>query len=164
MRHLIIIAFLFISCNNDKGKESESAGQETRPVDQPVRRDTEECYWQVLNRDTLVAWLIQNGESVQGQLSFDNYQMDGSSGPARGIVEGDTIKLWYSFRAEGTSNVMEVWYRREDGTLLRGEGPSGVKGDTSYFTDHTKVSFDSGQRLQRVDCSDIPSKYKNAAN
>lgn len=164
MRYFIIFSFLFISCNNNTGKESETIIPENKPEPGAKSEGREECYWKILNRDTVVAWLIQEGDSVRGQLSFDNFQMDGSSGPARGTIKGDILKLWYSFQAEGTSNVMEVWYRKQDGALLRGEGPSGVKGDTSYFTEPAKVSFDSGQRLQRVDCSDIPFKYKNAVN
>jgi hypothetical protein len=162
MRIIIIFIVIFISCNTDPRQEKASVQDEkaSDSVNSTIQATGETCYWQIMQRDTLVASLIQNGESITGKLTFDNFQKDGSSGTVKGKLEGDTIKLWYSFQSEGMHSVMEVWYRKEGDALLRGIGSSGVKKDTSYFTDPLAITFDSTQRLEKVSCSELPAKYK----
>ena len=113
-----------------------------------------------MKRDTLVAKFIQNGNSITGRLSFDNYQKDGSTGIIQGNLEGDIIKLWYSFQSEGMNSVMEVWYKKQGNALIRAIGPVDVKGDTSYFTNKSAITFDGAQKLEITDCELVPSKYK----
>ena len=163
MRLVIILSIILFSCSNNSREEDGKEQQKENNkdiVDKPTSADIEGCYWQVLKRDTLVAWLVQKGDSISGKLSFDNFEKDGSSGFVRGSLDGDIIKLWYSFQSEGMNSVMEVWYKKQGDALLRGIGAPGVKADTSYFTDHSEIQFDPRQRLQKVACSEIPAKYK----
>ncbi len=160
MRSFIIFIAIFISCNSNQ-EEKNTTGQEEK-VNNPSNTTIPEatCYWQIMQRDTLVASLVQEGESITGKLTFDNFQKDGSSGSVKGNLEGDIIKLWYSFQSEGMHSVMEVWYRQQGDALLRGIGPTGVKNDTSYFADPSAITFDSNQRLEKVACNKLPEKYK----
>ena len=163
MRSIIILSIILFSCNNNPGHENGGEPQKedsNEIVDNPTTANVDECYWQVMKRDTLVALLVQKGDSITGKLSFDNFEKDGSSGSVRGILDGDIIKLWYSFQSEGMHSVMEVWYKKQATALIRGVGPSDVKGDSSYFTDHSAIRFDPGQTLQKTACSEIPAKYK----
>lgn len=118
------------------------------------------CYWEVLQRDTLAIKLNQTGIAVTGKLTFDNYQKDGSSGAVRGTVEGDIIKLWYNFASEGMNSVMEIYFKKQDGQLLRGIGPVDAKGDSSYYTDHTAIKYSQDQSFTKLPCEDLPGKYK----
>lgn len=118
------------------------------------------CYWQVLKRDTFVASLSQKGNRVNGKLSFDNFEKDGSSGMVVGENKQGIMKLWYSFESEGMKSVMEVWFKKQGDFLLRGTGNMNVKSDTSYFTDPDAVDFSDSQKLKKVDCNEVPSKYK----
>ena len=162
MRIVFIFIIIIISCNagEDQQKPVEPAEKAVKPADHTTTSTAETCYWQIMQRDTLVALLVQNGESISGKLTFDNFQKDGSSGSVKGKLEGNTIKLWYSFQSEGMHSVMEVWYRKEGEALLRGVGPTGVKSDTSYFTEPSAVTFDLNQRLDKVACNEVPEKYK----
>ena len=169
MRIPIILSLIFLSCNNsthenlneyqkentDSSKENKQTVDNSAP---PI--SVEGCYWQILKRDTFVAKLVQNGNAISGKLSFDNFEKDGSSGSAKGVIDGDIIKLWYSFQSEGMNSVMEVWYKKQGDALLRAIGPVDVKGDSSYFSDKSAITFDPAQKLIKADCAVVPLKYK----
>ena len=162
-RNIILFVF-FISCNEPAQKEIK-VGQDQQDtadvnVDTSSMLGRTECFWKISQKDTLVAVLLHTGNQVTGRLSFDNFQKDGSTGSVSGTVEDDVIKLWYSFQSEGRNSVMETWYKREEDKLLRGFGPTAVKGDSSYFTDHAAIRFTNDQVLQKTSCDSIPAKYK----
>ena len=165
MRSVIILAtIIFSSCNNNSTPETKVEAQKEKEREAIERSysftDMSGCFWKITGRDTLVAWLAQTENTITGKLSFDNFEKDGSSGPVHGTVEGDIIKLWYSFESEGMKSVMEVWYKKQGDSLLRAVGPSDVKADSSYFTDHNAINFSAEQSLQKVDCAEVPEKYK----
>ena len=153
-----------VACVNnttEKNTVPEKKEKEREEIDQSYSyHNNDGCYWKITGRDTLVAWLAQTENTITGKLSFDNYQKDGSSGPVHGTLQGNTIKLWYEFESEGMKTVMEVWFERKGNALVRGVGPTAVKSDTSYFTDHAAIKFDEKQLLEKVDCTVIPGKYK----
>ena len=70
------------------------------------------------------------------------------------------MKLWYSFESEGMKSVMEVWLKKQGNHLLRGIGDMKVRSDTSYFTNPLAVDFGGNQQMKKVDCIEVPSKYK----
>lgn len=165
MRSIIILSsILFFSCNNNSTPEVSKEVQKEKDRDAIKKSysftDMSGCFWKITGRDTLVAWLVQTENTITGKLSFDNFEKDGSSGPVHGTVEGDIIKLWYSFESEGMKSVMETWFKKQGDSLLRGVGPSAVKADSSYFTDHNAIKFATDQSFQKVDCADVPGKYK----
>ena len=166
MRSTLVILLLLClgACANnttEKNTVPEQKEKEREEIDKSYSyHNNDGCYWKITGRDTMVAWLVQTENTVTGKLSFDNYQKDGSSGPVHGTLHGNTIKLWYEFESEGTKSIMEVWFERRGNALVRGVGPTGVRKDSSYFTDPAAVRFDEKQSLQKTDCSAIPAKYK----
>jgi hypothetical protein len=165
MRPIIIwAAIIFSCCNNNSTPEKKVEAQKEKDREAIERSysttDMSGCFWKISGRDTLVAWLAQTENTITGKLSFDNFETDGSSGPVHGTVEGDIAKLWYSFESEGMKSVMEVWYKKQGDSLLRAVGPSKVKGDSSYFADQQAIKFDNKQSFVKVDCDELPGKYK----
>lgn len=165
MRPIIILAvIIFSSCNNNSAPETKVEAQKEKEREAIEKSysftDMSGCFWKITGRDTLVAWLAQTENTITGKLSFDNFEKDGSSGVVHGTVEGDIIKLWYSFESEGMKSVMELWYKRLGDSLLRAVGPSAVKADSSYFNDQSAIKFDGKQSLLKVDCKEVPGKYK----
>jgi len=165
MRSIIILSsILFFSCNNNSTQEVSKEAQKEKEQEAIEKAysftDMSGCFWKITGRDTLVAWLVQTENTITGKLSLDNFEKDGSSGPVHGTVEGDIIKLWYSFESEGMKTVMETWFKKQGDSLLRGVGPSAVKADSSYFTDHNAIKFSADQSFQKVDCKEVPGKYK----
>ena len=165
MRSIIaLLIILLFSCNNNSTPETKSEAQKEKDreaIDKSYSStDVSGCFWKIMGRDTLVAWLAQTENTITGKLSFDNFEKDGSSGTVHGTVEGDLIKLWYTFESEGMKSVMEVWFKKQGDSLLRGIGPTSVKADSSYFTDQATIKFDADQSLLKVDCAEVPGKYK----
>ena len=166
MKLIIMLSIVFFSCTSktstQQNVETDKQEIEKNPaiVEEPSATNTDECYWQIMQRDTFVASLAQNGNNITGKLSFNNFQKDKSSGTVRGSKDGDIIKLWYSFQSEGMQSVMELWFKKQGNALLRGIGPMANKGDTSYFSNAAVVEYSSGQKFSKVDCASIASKYK----
>ena len=61
------------------------------PVDESIA-DISGCYMQVLKRDTFAVILKQDGNTVTGKLSLDNYEKDGSTGTVTGKKEAGILK------------------------------------------------------------------------
>ena len=167
LRLLIITSLLTgLGCNDQSGNTGETGTvtsentntSETKPADTPPAQITG-CYMQVLSRDTFAASLQQQGNTITGKLSFDNFEKDGSTGPVNGRVENGIIKLFYSFASEGMNSVMEVYFKHDNGKLSRGTGDMDNKGDTAYFKDPSSIKYDGGV-LQTLPCASVPAKYK----
>lgn len=171
MRILLLFPLIMLSCTSNTetvkkeagSGENASAPNKEKPRNMPkitTPTETGTCYWQIMQRDTFVAVFSKTGANVSGKLTFDNYQKDGSSGSISGKTDNDIMKLWYSFESEGMKSIMEVWFKIDGNNLLRGTGEMSVRSDSNYFSNPGAVSFKSGQELKKVDCSEIPSKYK----
>lgn len=123
-------------------------------------QDYSGCYIRVLNRDTLTASLQQSGNNITGKLTFDNYQKDGSTGKVEGTVEDGIMKLIYSFQSEGMNSVMEVYFKADGNSLIRGIGEIKVKGDTAMYANPASINYPSGEKLDKVDCISLAEKYR----
>jgi hypothetical protein len=161
---IVLFAILLFSCNNKTRPEEKSEAlkeKEREAIDKSyASADFNGCFWKIMGRDTLAAWLAQTENTITGKLNFDNFEKDGSSGTVHGTLEGDIVKLWYTFESEGMKSIMEVWFKKQGDSLIRGTGPSKARADSSYFADTSKVSFNNSQVLQKTDCSNLPAKYK----
>lgn len=171
MRILFIIPIVFLSCKtnttqekniNKEGKLASRLENKINDIEEKLstRNHSSGCYWQILQRDTFVASLAQNGQNITGKLTFNNFEKDKSTGTVSGSQDGDVLKLWYNFQSEGMQSVMEVWFKKQGDALLRGTGPMANKGDTSYFSNSVVIEYSSGQQLNKVDCASLPAKYK----
>ena len=122
-------------------------------IREAARLQVEGCYLYVNKRDTLMAQLTQSGDSVKGNLLFDNFEMDGSRGTLRGKLDGQIIRLWYDFESEGSNSVMQVIFKKTGDSLIRGNGEMENQGDTVYFLQNKELSFADGTILLKTDCS-----------
>lgn len=166
----LMLFCLLIACNNNeqvstetKDTTAKNTRQKNKPGETPPAKEPAEpatCYMQVLKRDTLVLYLVQNGNNVSGKLTYDNFEKDGSSGPVKGRVEGDVIKLLYSFASEGMNSVMEVYFKKTSDGLTRGIGEMQNRGDTGYFVDPGTISYPPGGNFKKTTCEKVPGKYK----
>jgi hypothetical protein len=151
---LIIIMLSLISCNGNS--ESENTDNDTTATSQtpePAPTTTQqECFRQVLSRDTFFISISQTADAISGNLAFDNYEKDSSKGTVTGTSSGDTLKLWYNFQSEGMNSVMEVYFKRQGDQLIRGVGSMDVKGDTSYFTNPSDIKFGEKDTWSKVAC------------
>lgn len=142
----------------DAVKPPAHTSNELKPADDAIT-DIEGCYMQVLKRDTFTASLQQQGNTVTGRLSFDNYEKDGSTGTVSGKIQGDVLKLEYAFVSEGMNSVMELYFKYQDGMLVRGIGEMKSKEDTAYYVNPALIKYDGGE-LKKISCPTLPDKYK----
>jgi hypothetical protein len=162
--HLLLLSILLIvlSCNSPNQDSSGVQTNDSRTITQAdtVTSAREVCYWKIMQRDTFAVHLLVNGNSISGKMNFDNFEKDASSGPVHGSNVNGIYYLWYDFQSEGMKSVMEIHFKEEGNSLIRGVGPMEVKGDSSYFPDAKAVKFNDADAFKIVDCRVIPGKYK----
>ncbi len=163
---LILPAIIFFSaCNsNSENNTVKSNRTSTEENVRSVTADKEAdiisgCYMGILQRDTFAATLQQQGNNITGKLVFDNYEKDGSSGKVTGKLQGNILKLVYSFASEGMNSVMEVYFKYQDGQLTRGIGEMNNNADTVSYTNAAALQY-NGSVLKKISCANVASKYK----
>ena len=167
MKHIFYILLFskLVACNNSttndysgNSKQSDS-GKIISPnvVDRPVP-DVAGCYMKIVGRDTAILMLEQNGKEYSGKMVYDNYEKDGSRGTIKGKEEEGVLKLWYDFNSEGMHSVTEVYFKIDNGKLLRGIGDMDTKTDTAYFI--SGINYSDKEAFAKVDCGSIDWKLK----
>ena len=150
-----------ISKTNDHPDEysSSDSGKGIPPkVETHEEADVPGCYMKIIGRDTAILMLEPKGNKFSGKMLYDNFEKDGSRGTVSGIEDKEIIKLWYEFNSEGMHSVMEVYFKKENGRLLRGIGDMDVKTDTTYFI--SGINYSDKEAFNKVDCSLIEWKLK----
>ena len=155
-----------IACNNTI--KTNDQGVEYRSLDSskadPVQVEIEPakvipgCYMKIIGRDTAILMLKQKGNKYTGKMLYDNFEKDGSRGTVTGTDDKEIIKLWYEYTSEGIRSVMEVYFKKENGRLLRGIGDMDVKTDTTYFI--SGINYSDKESFTKVDCDLIEWKFK----
>jgi hypothetical protein len=159
---IAILGLVMVSCSSGDSKmqnENPVVKEDSAQVNSTGKINIAGCYIKILKRDTMVLHLQQTGTNVSGKMNFDNYEKDGSVGEVKGVIEKNTVKMWYSFQSEGMNSVMELYFMIEDSSVIQGVGPVITKGDTAYFADHSAINFSKDQAFTKTDCSFIPAKY-----
>lgn len=163
-RIFILSTLVFLFSCQDNSTRPEPASQDSSMVAAPTDKNENAalagCYLRSLNRDTLVASLQQNGDSITGKLTFDNFEKDGSSGDVRGRIDSGIIKLIYSFRSEGMNSVMEVYFKVQGDSLLQGVGERTNHGDTVFFANSSAVTFQKRNPLKKTDCGQLDERFR----
>jgi hypothetical protein len=165
----IIEYFLYIllfgklmACNNKSqsttSQSSDSGIATSSDNKEKPAADVTGCYMKILGRDTAILMLEQEGNMFTGKMLYDNYEKDGSRGTVKGKEDKEIIKLWYDFDSEGRHSVMEVYFKKENGNLLRGVGDMDAKTDTAYFL--SGINYSDKETFTKVDCDLIAWKLK----
>lgn len=153
-----IFAFALFACGDkttDKTEQPTGEKENTPYPDSNKANNINGCYLRVIQRDTLIASLTQDGNIVTGKLIFDNYEKDGSAGMVTGKIEGDIIKLVYRFRSEGMNSISEQFFKITKDGLLQGIGDVAAKGDSAYFSDPAKIRYNEKDKLTRISCDKL---------
>ena len=159
----IVLSGKLLSCDNSQATDQSKSRSDTvktitPKADEKPSAGLDGCYMKIIGRDTAILMLEQKGAALSGKMLYDNYEKDGSWGTVQGKEEGDILKLWYDFNSEGIRSVMEVYFKKENGRLLRGIGDMDVKTDTTYFT--TGINYSDKEAFTKVDCGMIDWKLK----
>lgn len=160
---LYFVSLGFLNACNDNSQattsQSGDSGKVIPPnVEESPARDIAGCYMKIVGRDTAILMLEQKGNLFTGKMLYDNYEKDGSRGTVNGTEDQQIIKLWYDFDSEGMHSVMEVYFKKENGKLLRGIGDMDAKTDTTYFI--SGINYSDKEAFTKVDCGLIEWKLK----
>ena len=162
----ILLSGKLLSCNNNIQTNDQSSASKSSDTSKTIpleigekpHADLAGCYMKIIGRDTAILLLEQKGKEFSGKMLYDNYEKDGSRGTVKGKEDGEIIKLWYDFNSEGMHSVMEVYFKKETGRLLRGVGSMDAKTDTTYFI--SGINYSDKEAFNKVDCSLVEWKLK----
>ena len=160
----VLLAAKLISCNNNgtndqAGIKSSDTAKNTSPnIDEKNAVPLANCYMKIIGRDTAILTIEQEGNDISGKMLYDNYEKDGSRGIVKGKEDGEILKLLYEFNSEGLHSVMEVYFKKDNGRLLRGVGDMDVKTDTTYFI--SGINYSDKEAFNKVDCKLVEGKLK----
>lgn len=157
----ILLSGKMLSCNNGNQKPGVPTSSDTGTIVSPGANersatDISGCYMKIVARDTAILMIEQKGKEVSGKMLYDNFEKDGSRGTVKGKEEGEILKLWYEFNSEGMHSIMEVYFKKENGRLLRGIGDMDVKTDTTYFI--SGINYSDKEAFNKVNCSLVEGK------
>ena len=164
---ILLLSGKMLSCNdaikNDPGDivgapDSTATSPQTGILNPET--DVSGCYMKIVGRDTAILMLEQKGSDISGKMLYDNFEKDGSRGTVKGKEEAQIIKLWYDFQSEGMHSTIEVFFKKENGRLLRGVGTMDVKTDTTYFT--SGVNYSDKEAFNKVDCGLVKWKFESS--
>lgn len=150
---------LLLSCNDSGEHQTPAENKDVQPDATTKLVDFSGCYVSIMGRDTFATQLMQDGQDVNGRLSFDNFEKDASSGTVTGRVDGNIIRLKYEFQSEGMQSVMDVYFKALGDSLLRGVGEMSTRGDTAYFVDPNAISYE-GPAFKKIPCEELNEKYR----
>ena len=163
--HIVALAGVLIACNDNSdindtetNKSSGSPNTSSGAVEQKPQEDESSCYMKITGRDTAILVLDQKANDISGKMLYDNFEKDGSHGTVKGKKDGDILKLYYDFNAEGTRSVMEVYFKEVAGGLLRGIGDMDLKADTAYF--RSGINYSDKEAFAKVDCSLVKARFQ----
>lgn len=112
------------------------------------------CYVSKLAKDIYVLRIeSETNGIVSGKLAFNNFEKDSSSGSftgtyANGILFGD-----YSFDSEGLHSDMQVIFKKEGQSFVRGYGSVKNEGEKVTFENLNAISYDANSTfIKSADC------------
>jgi len=167
MKHILYVLLFskLIACNNNQindfsgNLKPSDTGKIIAPnADDKSLPGVTGCYMKIVGRDTAILKLEQKGNKFTGKMIYDNYEKDGSRGTIKGKEEDGILKLLYDFDSEGRHSVTEVYFKKDNGKLLRGVGDMDAKTDTAYFT--SGINYSDKEAFIKVDCGSIDWKLK----
>jgi hypothetical protein len=168
MKHFLFILLFskLIACNNGSDTNSYSGNSRSSDSgkivipgkDSSIQSNQTGCYMKIVGHDTAILMLEENGKEYSGKMIYDNYEKDGSRGVIKGKEEAGVLKLWYDFDSEGTHSVSQVYFKKDNGKLLRGVGDMDTKTDTAFFI--SGINYSDKEAFVKVYCGLISWKLK----
>ncbi len=167
MKNILATAVLILFATACDKKTTESVGASQINDDTVVIPETNEplssstlqtCYLEAVGKDSVFLSLDDNLGTFTGKMRYKNFEKDSSYGDIMGNQNGDTIKLVYTFQAEGTTSEREIYFLKKDGQLLEATGQYDVDGIKSVYKNPAQLKYD-GHALKQVDCKNFENNF-----
>lgn len=159
----IVISLTFLSCEkktpdlvtSTDSLDSMAVISETNEPIEPSTLQT--CYMQATGKDSIFVTLEDNLGTIIGKIHYKNFEKDSSIGDVVGSQNGDTLKLNYTFEAEGETSEREIYFLRKGENIIEGIGEQKAEGTQSKYTNTAALKYE-GNTLKQVDCTDFDKK------
>ena len=167
MKNYILSAFIAIAALSCEKKSTEKVSSQTKAPDSVTVRESNEpvepstlqsCYFAANGKDSVFVSLDDNLGTITGKMRYKNFEKDSSSGDVMGTQNGDTIKLSYTFQAEGTTSEREIYFLKKDGGLIEGIGDHKTESNKDLYANPTQLKYE-GNTLKQIDCNDFEKKF-----
>lgn len=164
-KYLIIpatVLFLF-SCNKKTTEntdlQSSKADSSVVIEDEPLASSTvQDCYVAVNGKDSVFISVEDNLGTIIGKMRYKNFEKNSSYGDISGTQHGDTLKLNYTFQAEGTTSEREIYFLKKGGNLVEAIGEHTTEGNIDTYTDPARLTY-NGQTLKPINCDDFEKNF-----
>ena len=167
MINYILSAFIAIAALSCEKKSTEKVSSQTKAPDSVTVRESNEpvepstlqsCYFAANGKDSVFVSLDDNLGTITGKMRYKNFEKDSSSGDVMGTQNGDTIKLSYTFQAEGTTSEREIYFLKKDGGLIEGIGDHKTESNKDLYANPTQLKYE-GNTLKQIDCNDFEKNF-----
>ena len=128
MKNFILILLplaIFYSCtnrSNNQHTEQEPDTIENADKDTGNKSLLQPCYLAVVGKDSAFLQIEANNNEVTGKLFYKPLEKDSRNGTFKGTLISDTLKLIYTFQAEGTESVQELYLKLDHNKLIEAVG------------------------------------------
>lgn len=167
MKNYILSAFIAIAALSCEKKSTEKVSSQTTAPDsvtvpesnEPVEPSTlQTCYFAANGKDSIFVSLDDNLGTITGKMRYKNFEKDSSFGDVMGTQNGDTIKLSYTFQAEGTTSEREIYFLKKDVGLIEGIGDHKTEGNKDLYANPAQLKYE-GNTLKQVDCNGFEKNF-----
>jgi hypothetical protein len=144
----IVFLTLFISCKNETVTP-------TKVIDKPMKSpSSNECYAYDLKGNKIEFQLhyMLDSDSVTGKLNFAFAEKDSNNGFIIGKLTNQILIADYTFRSEGKISKRQVAFELKDDKAILGYGE--MTSDGTHFKDISKIKFDHGVQLSKINCTE----------
>lgn len=143
---ILIIGALMYSRKNDV--VNTNVDEPTQVISSSIKG----CYVARLSKDVYTLVIrSEDGQSVSGVLSYNNYEKDSSSGPIKGIFANDILLVDYSFNSEGMDSNSQLIFKRVGDSFIQGFGNVKIVDGKEVFDNISTVTYDSKSKFVKSD-------------
>ena len=103
---ILVFSVAFAACNS--GADKKEGANDSLPV---ATAYGTACYLKAVGRDTFRLQLVINEEQVAGELRYDHYEKDKSSGTLTGVLKDNILRASYSYHSEGMNSTRPVVFK-----------------------------------------------------
>lgn len=135
--------------------DSTAVAQDSALSPQPILT---QCFVGNSGKDSLFLSYEDNLGTITGKIKYKNAEKDGSHGDLSGLIDGDTLKVTYTFQSEGKTSDREVWFLKKGNELIEGIGAHDASGEA--YSQTKSVKFSGGYTLKTADCETISKNLK----
>ncbi|MFD2163543.1 hypothetical protein ACFSJU_14130 [Paradesertivirga mongoliensis] len=116
---VILLAFVFTSCNTDHKTGSADAQTDSAVL---LTQEKTLCFLRLegaSKRDSSIIHIKINGDSIDGTFNHLPYEKDSRKGTIAGTRKDDTIRALWSFMQEGMNDTISVEFLIKDDALYQ---------------------------------------------